>query len=394
MTTASPAAHAVTAAAPRLRVMIVDDAIVVRGLFARWIETEADLELVASLRNGREAVDAIERVKPDVVVLDVDMPELDGISALPQLLSKRPGVTVIMASTLTRRNAEISLRALALGATDYITKPSSQNEINAASDFHRDLLEKIRGLGRRAQKPAMAPAPVAEPLTHILAPPLVPQVIPAAKPLHYAHQHGPITLRPMPHAAPRAILIGASTGGPQALNKVLTNIDNVIAQVPVMITQHMPPTFTAILAEHLSRLTRRPVHEAVQGEEIVAGSIYMAPGGRHMSVTQKNGAPAIEISNSAPINFCKPAVDPLFTSAAQVWGGRALAVVLTGMGHDGLAGAHDIVNAGGHVIAQDEASSVVWGMPGQVALAGLCSAVLPIDDIGPKLARLFAGDRA
>ncbi|KQZ01978.1 two-component system response regulator protein-glutamate methylesterase [Pseudolabrys sp. Root1462] len=395
MTTAFSAAQAATAAGARLRVMIVDDAIVVRGLFARWIEAEPDLELIASLRNGREAVDAIDRVKPDVVVLDVDMPELDGISALPQLLSKRPGVTVIMASTLTRRNAEISLRALALGATDYITKPSSQNEINAATDFHRDLIEKIRCLGRRAHKPVAAPpAPPAEPMTHILAPPLVPQVVPAAKPLHYAQQHGPITLRPMPLTAPRAILIGASTGGPQALNKVLTNIDNVIAQAPVLITQHMPPTFTAILSEHLSRLTRRPVHEAVHGEEIVAGSIYMAPGGRHMSVTQSNGAPVIEISNGAPINFCKPAVDPLFTSAAQVWGARALAVVLTGMGHDGLAGAHDIINAGGHVIAQDEATSVVWGMPGQVALAGLCSAVLPIDDIGPKLSRLFAGDRA
>ncbi|MBS0534302.1 MAG: chemotaxis response regulator protein-glutamate methylesterase [Proteobacteria bacterium] len=391
--TASPAARAATAPAPRLRVMIVDDAIVVRGLFARWIEAEPDLELIASLRNGREAVDAIDRVKPDVVVLDVDMPELDGISALPQLLSKRPGVTVIMASTLTRRNAEISLRALALGATDYITKPSTQNEINAATDFHRDLIEKIRCLGRRTPKPAIAPpAPPVEPMTHILAPPLVPQSAPAVKP-HYA-QHGPITLRPMPLTAPRAILIGASTGGPQALNKLLTNIDNVIAQVPVLITQHMPPTFTAILAEHLSRLTRRPVQEAVHGEEIAAGRIYMAPGGRHMSVTQHNGVPAIEISNGAPINFCKPAVDPLFTTAAQLWGSRALAVVLTGMGHDGLAGAHDIVNAGGHVIAQDEATSVVWGMPGQVALAGLCSAVLPIDDIGPKLSRLMAGERS
>jgi len=194
--------------------------------------------------------------------------------------------------------------------------------------------------------------------------------------------------------APRAILIGASPGGPQALNKLLTNIASVIAQVPVLITPPMPPTFTAILSEHLSRLTRRPVHEAVHGEEIAAGTIYMAPGGRHMSVTTKNGVPAIEIGNGAPINFCKPAVDPLFTTAAQIWGTRALAVVLTGMGHDGLAGAHDIVNAGGHVIAQDEASSVIWGMPGQVALAGLCSAVLPIDDIGPKLCRLVAGDRA
>ncbi|RDV03230.1 protein-glutamate methylesterase/protein-glutamine glutaminase [Undibacter mobilis] len=365
--------------------MIADDAIVVRGLFARWIEAEPDMTLVGSLRNGREAVDEIERIKPDVVILDVDMPELDGISALPQLLAKCPGVTVIMASTLTRRNAEISLRALALGATDYIPKPSSQNDIGAAPEFRRDLIEKIRQLGRRGQQRAAGLAPVTD------APSLVPQ---AKAPHHYLAPHTPIMLRAMPAAVPRVLLIGASTGGPQALGKLMADIGPVIDRVPVLITQHMPPTFTAILAEHLGRLSKHPAREAVHGEEIVPGTIYMAPGGRHMSVAQPGAAPVIEIVNSAPINFCKPAVDPLFSSAAMVWGPRALAVVLTGMGHDGLAGAHDIVHAGGHVLAQDEASSVVWGMPGQVALAGLCSAVLPVDDIAAKLNRLFAAESA
>ncbi len=375
-------------AAERLRVMIVDDAIVVRGLFARWIETEPDMALVASLRNGREAVEQIERVKPDVVILDVDMPELDGISALPQLLAKCPGITVIMASTLTRRNAEISLRALALGATDYIPKPSSQNDVGAAPEFRRDLIEKIRHLGRRHHKTHAGVAHVSD------APPLAPNAAQPAKAPHHYLPHSPITLRPMPTITPRVLLIGASTGGPQALNKLMAEIGPVIERVPVLITQHMPPTFTAILAEHLGRLAKYPAREAVHGEDILPGTIYMAPGGRHMSVAMRDATPVIEITNGAPINFCKPAVDPLFTSAAQVWGPRTLALVLTGMGHDGLAGAQDIVNAGGHVLAQDEASSVVWGMPGQVALAGHCSAVLPIGDIGAKLTRLFAAERA
>jgi two-component system chemotaxis response regulator CheB len=380
--------QAASAAAP-LRVMIVDDAIVVRGLFARWVEAEPDMVLVASLRNGREAVDHIERVKPDVVILDVDMPELDGISALPHLLEKCPSVTVIMASTLTRRNAEISLRALALGATDYIPKPSSQNDVGAAPEFRRELIEKIRQLGRRGHKSHAGIAHVSD------APPLAPHASAPVKPvlLHHAPRV-PMALRPMPALAPRALLIGTSTGGPQALNKLMAEIGAVIERVPVLITQHMPPTFTSILAEHLGRLTKHPSREAAHGEEIVAGTIYMAPGGRHMSVTQRNGTPFIEITNGAPINFCKPAVDPLFTSAAAVWGPRTLALVLTGMGQDGLAGAHDIVHAGGHVMAQDEATSVVWGMPGQVALAGLCSAVLPIEDMGAKVTRLFVAERA
>ena len=388
MTLAPLQAAPAAANAPRLRVMIADDAIVVRGLFARWIEAEPDMALVASLRTGREAVEQIERIKPDVVILDVDMPELDGITALPQLLAKCPGVTVIMASTLTRRNAEISLRALSLGATDYIPKPSTRDDVGAAPDFRRDLIEKIRQLGRRGHK--------ATGLTHVAdAPPLAPHAAPQARAVHHYHPpHTPVVLRPLPTVAPRVLLIGASTGGPQALNKLVTEIDAVIERVPVLITQHMPPTFTAILAEHLSRLSKHPAREAMHGEEIVPGTIYMAPGGRHMTVSQRNGAPVIEITNTAPINFCKPAVDPLFSSAATVWGSRTLALVLTGMGHDGLAGAHDIVHAGGHVLAQDEASSVVWGMPGQVALAGLCSAVLPLDDIGVKLNRLFAAERA
>ncbi len=368
----------------RIRVMIVDDAVVVRGLFARWVEAEPDLEMAAALRTGREAVDQLERVDPDVVVLDVDMPELDGIAALPLLLAKKPDLVVIMASTLTRRNAEISLRALSLGATDYIPKPESNRDVNGSPTFRRDLLEKIRQLGLRAKKLRIAP-PRAR-LPSETAPPLQP----GAKPAEAAPA---LALRPMPLTPPRVLLIGASTGGPQALNAIIAQIGGVFERAPVLITQHMPPTFTAILAEHLERVAKRPVREGRDGEEINAGTIYIAPGGKHMKVARRDGIAVIALEDGALVNFCKPAVDPLFTSAASVWGHKVMALVLTGMGSDGLSGAKAIVAAGGHVMAQDEATSVVWGMPGQVAHAGLCSAVLPLKEIPPRLTRLFAGER-
>jgi two-component system chemotaxis response regulator CheB len=350
---------------PRLRVMIVDDAIVVRGLFSNWVTAEADLDLVSCVRSCEEALREVGRVKPDVVVLDVAMPGMDGIEVLPKLLEKQPGLVVLMASTLTRRNAQISLRALALGAADYIPKPSTQSQ---AAEFRRELVEKIRQLGHRGKirlREHHRPS------------------VPAA----------PFALRPMPVNPPRALLIGASTGGPQALEAVLTQIPDVLEHAPVLITQHMPPTFTAILAEHLARVVCVPVREAKHGEEIVDGHVYLAPGGHHMRVAKRDRATVISIDDDAPVHFCRPAVDPLFSSAAEIWGRKCLALVLTGMGHDGLAGARDVIDAGGAVFAQDEPTSVVWGMPGQVAQAGLCSAVLPLPDIAPRLNRLFAGAR-
>jgi two-component system chemotaxis response regulator CheB len=380
-------ASTVAAIGRRIRVMIVDDAVVVRGLFARWVEAEPDLEIVASLRTGREAVNQIARADPDVVVLDVDLPELDGIAALPLLLEKKPNLIVIMASTLTRRNAEISLRALSLGATDYIPKPTANHEVAASTTFRRELIEKIRQLGLRCKRLRPSEARAGPP-----AP---------AKPASYAQPRAavrdsiqpPIALRPMPTTPPRVLLIGSSTGGPQALNTIVAQIGSVFDRAPVLITQHMPPTFTAILAEHLARLCKRPVREARDGEEINAGTIYIAPGGKHMKVARRDGIAVIAIDNGPMVNFCKPAVDPLFTSAAEVWGAKVLALVLTGMGSDGLCGAQAITAAGGSVLAQDEATSVVWGMPGQVANAGLCSAVLPLPEIAAKLTRVFAGDR-
>ena len=377
-----------TAADRRIRVMIVDDAVVVRRLFARWVEAEPDLEVVASLRTGRQAVNQVERTHPDVVLLDVDMPELDGIAALPLLLEKRRDLIVIMASTLTRRNAEISLKALSLGATDYIPKPDNNREVTTSAMFRRDLIEKIRQLGLRSKRMRTATprvcAPVAEALT-------IPSLKARATMLGVAQ---PFLLRPMPTLPPRVLVIGSSTGGPQALNTIVGQIGGVIDRVPVLITQHMPPTFTTVLAEHLARLSGRPVREAEEGQEVDAGTIYIAPGGRHMSVACRNGNSVIALNDGPPLNFCKPAVDPLFSSAAKVWGHRVLGLILTGMGSDGLRGARAIITAGGHILAQDEATSVVWGMPGQVAHAGLCSAVLPLNEIAGKLSRVFGGEKA
>ena len=369
----------------RIRVMIVDDAVVVRGLFGRWVEAEPDLEVVASLRTGREAVNQVERADPDVVVLDVDMPELDGIAALPLLLEKKRDLVVIMASTLTRRNAEISLKALSLGAADYIPKPASNREVTGSPSFRRDLIEKIRQLGLRSKRLRFGNLRARVPGTEAPA---------ALPPKLRASAAQPITLRPLPATAPRVLVIGSSTGGPQALNAIVTQIGSVLDRAPVLITQHMPPTFTTILAEHLARLTKRPAREAVEGEEVNAGTIYLAPGGRHMSVVRRDGIAVIALDDGPLVNFCKPAVDPLFSSAAEVWGPKVLGLVLTGMGSDGLRGAQAIAAAGGSILAQDEPTSVVWGMPGQVAHAGLCSAVLPLDEIAPRLTRLFAGDKA
>ncbi|QWG24429.1 chemotaxis response regulator protein-glutamate methylesterase [Bradyrhizobium sediminis] len=380
-----------------LRVMVVDDSVVIRGLISRWVGSEPDMVVAASLRTGLDAVNQIERVNPDVAVLDIEMPELDGISALPLLLAKKRNLIIIMASTLTRRNAEISFKALSLGASDYIPKPESTREQAAAETFHHDLIQKIRSLGAKLRRtvPASPHLPgTGHPTTNPpLATPDRPRE-PLSRLLQAPVAQPPLVRRAFSSHAPRALLIGSSTGGPQALMTLVGEIGAVIDRFPVLITQHMPPTFTTILAEHLARSSHRPAHEAVDGEIVKAGRIYLAPGGRHMRVVRRGTDVAIALDDGPPVNFCKPAVDPLFSSAIDVWQGGILAVVLTGMGSDGMRGGKEIVAAGGSVIAQDEATSVVWGMPGAAANAGICSAILPLGQIAPKLVRLFSGDRS
>jgi two-component system chemotaxis response regulator CheB len=375
--------------------MVVDDAVVVRSLLSRWIEETPGLKLVAALRNGREALEKLDHARPDVVVLDVEMPELDGISTLPRLLERRRDLTVIMASALTRDHAEVTLKALALGAADYIPKPAAEGGVMTSASFQRELIEKIRGLGARRKKRPLPP-PYARRAVNPALRRLGASVQRTVKWRTAAPEpeQSQFKLRPFSPMPPRVLLIGASTGGPQALNKLVSRLDVITETAPVLITQHMPPTFTTILAEHLTRAGGKPVREAIDGEPVLAGNIYLAPGGKHMKVERRDGTAVIVLDDGPPVHYCKPAVDPLFSSAAEVWASWNLALILTGMGTDGTTGAADIAASGGSVIAQDEASSVVWGMPGHAVAAGVCSAVLPLEQIGPKIVRLFLGARS
>src|SRR5437868_5662130 len=311
--TLAPAAPA--AAQDPIRVMIVDDAVVVRGLVSRWVDEEPGLKVVASLRTGREAVDQLLRHDPDVVILDIEMPELDGIEALPLLLEKKRDLVVIMASALTRRHAEISLRALSLGAADYVPKPATNREVTTSAAFRRELIEKIRQLGGRRKRGADVRARMLAIPSVVARPKLALAEVPSSAPSH-GHASD-FTLRPFGLTPPRALLIGSSTGGPQALTLLVTQLAPVIERAPVLITQHMPPTFTTILAEHLARASGTPAREAEDGEPILPGRIYLAPGGHHMTVGRRNNQLAISLNDDALINFCRPAVDPLFSSAAQ-----------------------------------------------------------------------------
>ena len=385
----------IVSAPDEIRVMVVDDATVVRSLLSRWIDDTPGLKLVAALKNGREAIEQLDHARPDIVVLDVEMPELDGISTLPKLLQRRRDLTVNMASALTRDHAEVTLKALAHGAADYIPKPVAEGGVMTSATFRRELIEKIQALGKRRHKRPLPPPYARRAVNPALrrlgtnAQRALKWRTPASEP-----EEGRFKIRPFSAMPPRILLIGASTGGPQALTKLVARLDAVTENAPILITQHMPPTFTTILAEHLTRAGAKPVHEAIDGEPVLAGHIYLAPGGRHMKVARRDGTAVIVLDDSAPVHYCRPAVDPLFASAAEVWGSWNLALILTGMGTDGTDGAAEVIKAGGSVIAQDGATSVVWGMPGHAVAAGHCSAVLPLDQIAPKVSRLFLGARA
>ncbi len=357
------------------RVMVCDDSVVVRGLMARWLE-EAGFDIVATVANGRAAIDALDRADPDIVLLDIDMPELDGISTLPRLLEKKPHLAVIVISTLTQRNADISLKCLSLGALDYLPKPESNRQVTTSTNFRQELVAKVQALGRpRARRPG-GPA-IQRPAA----------LAPAERPPAPAY---PRAVRPRPAVAPRCLLIGASTGGPKAVGEMLSPLAGLLHRIPTLIVQHMPPIFTAVFAEHLSAQVGIPAREPQDGEVPAAGCIYVAPGGRHMGLRRDRAPqPVLRLDDGPAVNFCRPAVDVLFRDAAHVYGGAAVAVVLTGMGSDGANGARALVEAGAAVIAQDEATSTVWGMPGAVARAGLAHEILPLGAIAPAIKSLF-----
>ncbi len=355
-----------------IRVLVVDDAVVIRRLLSDILAADPAIEVAGVAANGRIALQKLEQVNPDLVILDVEMPELDGLATLAELRKRWRRLPVIMFSTLTERGAATTLEALALGATDYFTKPSNSGSMAlAAQRVREELVPRIKQLCGRASAPApgsAAPAPAA-----------------AVRPAPAAPR------RVAPALPPEAVVIGVSTGGPNALAEVLPALPADFP-VPVLVVQHMPPVFTRFLAERLDTRCKLRVVEATAGMPVQAGTIYVAPGDWHM-VAERGGAltpPRIRLHQGPLENSCRPAVDPLFRSAVECWGGALLGVVLTGMGQDGLRGAEAIHDAGGQVLAQDEATSVVWGMPGFVANSGFADRVLPLGEVAGEIVRRAA----
>lgn len=331
-----------------IRVMLCDDSATVRGLMARLMKSEPDIRVVASVGDGAQAIAALKAMKPEdrphLVLLDLEMPVMDGMTALPQILQLQPAPAVIVASALTQRGAAIAMAALRAGAADYVPKPNAAGGGIQDPTFKAELLAKLRGWARM-RRPATA-TPVRMPVA------ATPRLAMARPPL--------------------AIAIGCSTGGPQALAALVKRLPRGLA-VPLVVVQHMPAGFTTMLADHLNRLGGPPAAEARDGEVLQAGRLYVAPGERHLLVEASQGTLKAVLNDGPPENFCRPAVDPMLRTLSAAVRGRLLAVILTGMGQDGLNGCRVVSAAGGAVIAQDEASSVVWGMPGAVSRAGLAS---------------------
>ena len=362
-----------TAPAP-IRVMLCDDSLVARGALARLLAVDPAIRVVAQAPDGRQAIATLDAMaaadRPDVVLLDLEMPVMDGLTALPLILRAAPGVQVIVASALSQRGATATMQALRAGAVDYVPKPAAAQGGMADPRFGEELRAKISGWARmRRARGATRPAPPA------LAAP------------------SPARAQPGLPSRPLAIAIGCSTGGPQALAALVGALTRP-PPVPVLVVQHMPAGFTALLADHLNRLGRLPCSEAQDGEAILPGRLYLAPGDRHLLVRGGGSGMVAQLSDGTPENYCRPAVDPLLRSLLGCCGGRVVTAILTGMGQDGLAGCRALAAAGGMVMAQDEASSVVWGMPGAVARAGLAAALAPPEDIAARLLAACAGDRA
>jgi two-component system chemotaxis response regulator CheB len=356
------------------RVMICDDSAVIRRAIGNILEADPGIQVVARVANGRAAVDSIAAHLVDVLVLDIEMPVMDGLTALPLLLKAAPGVRIIMASTLTTRGADVALEAIRLGAADTIAKPSAADIQDGR--FAAELLARVKGLARLRHN-ARAPAGARRSAgTH---------PVPGAS---AAEPNQPLRLLPAPRQQPLLLAIGSSTGGPNALFVLVKSLSPSI-RIPIVLTQHMPATFTTILAEHIDRLGVLPCAEAKHGAPLLPGHICLAPGNRHLIVRRRPQGLFAELSDEPAENFCRPSVDPMLRSAAAAADGRVLVVMLTGMGSDGLAGTRAVVEAGGAALAQDEASSVVWGMPGAIARAGLVHAVLPLEQIGARAMKLI-----
>jgi two-component system chemotaxis response regulator CheB len=349
----------------RYRILLVDDSPVVRRVLTDVITSDPQLEVAGTASNGRIGLERIEQLKPDLVILDIEMPELDGLGTIKEIRKKSRRLPVIMFSTLTHRGASITLDALTLGADDYVPKASNSLGLAAAiEDMKQALLPKIHALCSRRQGSATSSAPQTR--------------TPARQ---------PFTLAPKgPEKRIDALVIGVSTGGPDALCKVLSDLPANLP-VPIAIVQHMPPIFTKLLAERLSAKCPIPVKEVAGGEAFLPGTIWLAQGGHHSKIVQRGAGHFLELDDSPPRNFCRPSVDVLFESAVSIFRSGLLGVILTGMGSDGLHGCDLIRQNGGQIVIQDEETSVVWGMPGAVAKAGIADSIKPLTGVSDEIVR-------
>lgn len=357
-----------------IRVLIVDDSAVVRGLISKAVEEESDIVVAGTAMNGERALSWMNSNPVDVVILDVEMPVMDGLTALQRIQTEFPGLPVIMASGLTSQGAETTVKALSLGAVGCVAKPQTSSAAESIRVLSRELVMMIKAVGgkRNAIPASTRPASALPQKTSM-------------PDTGYINNSGKIFNKNIKfYKQPEVLVIGTSTGGPKALAELLPEIP-VDFPIPILIVQHMPPGFTEILASHIQKDTGRTTVEAKNNEPLEAHKTYVAPGGSHLLIGENNGQKVTLINQAPPEHFCRPSVNPLFRSAAEHFGGATLAVMLTGMGEDGIEGSHDIYRVGGTIIAQDEASSVVWGMPAAVALAGLADKVLPLSKIAAEI---------
>ena len=358
----------------KIHIMLVDDSAVIRGALGRIIDPAPDMTVVASIANGEMGIRSAEKYKPDIVILDIEMPVMDGITALPKILEASPNSKVIMFSSLTENGADVTLKAFSLGAVECIVKPSSTQGVGEGSEFQRNLLKIIRGLVPESERRAVD-------VTNPSA-----STPPAQTTLKEFSLRSSVGVYP---GSPSIIAIGSSTGGPQALFEVIKNFAGI--RIPIVITQHMPATFTKILAQHITQHTGCKAHEASDGMRIENGKAYVAPGGFHMKISKEAEGLVARLDNGPPENFCKPSVEPMFRSVIDIFGNKVYGIILTGMGNDGIGAGKLLTDCGARLVAQDEASSIVWGMPGAVARAGYCTNVLPLNEIGPYVRKAIAG---
>jgi two-component system chemotaxis response regulator CheB len=406
---ALPQRQPMAMAPPRVRVAVVDDSVVVRGLLSRWLSETPAIEVAGTFRSGREIIEALPMLQPRIILLDLDMPDMDGLTALPLILSKSPGTRVIVVSSLSVHGAEMTMRCLMKGATDYLPKPSNHREVSTSADFRQALIAKVLAVGgiraamRQQQvpptpRPTPAPAPASSSALFARTSSAGRVVArPAPSPASTAAHPGRVSagIRPLEKTRPKVIVIGASTGGPQALVSLLSHMPRVASRIPIVIAQHMPPIFGAIFTSHLKQHVGLPACEAAEGKPLKAGAIYLAPGGCHTVIRRKpDGQMILTMLPSEARGPWRPSIDLLFTSAADCFGADTLAIALTGMGRDGTSGAQDLIQRGANVIVQDEPSSVVWGIPGSIAEAGLAAAQLPPEKLGELAQSLVEGNAA